>query len=85
VIRDVGPGGQYLTHMHTFKHFKQELYAPIMEERDNFSHWSSKGGLSMEQRANAKYKEILENYKKPDMDKAIRKELDAYINLVRNS
>jgi len=39
----------------------------------------------MEQRANTKYKEILENYKEPDMDEAIRKDLDAYINLVRNA
>ncbi|MBW2562598.1 MAG: trimethylamine methyltransferase family protein, partial [Deltaproteobacteria bacterium] len=85
VIRDVGPGGEYLTHMHTFKNFKQEFYAPIMEERDNFNNWSSKGGLSMEKRANAKYKEILKNYKEPDLDKAIRKDLDAYINLVRNA
>ena len=85
VIRDVGSGGEYLTHMHTFKNFKQEFYAPIMEERDNFNNWSSKGGLSMEKRANAKYKEILKSYKEPDMDEAIRKDLDAYINLVRNA
>jgi trimethylamine--corrinoid protein Co-methyltransferase len=85
VIMDVGPGGEYLTHNHTFKNFKQELHAPIMEERDNFSNWSSKGGLSMEQRAHAKYKEILENYEEPDMDKAIRKDLDAYMNIVRKA
>ncbi len=85
VIMEVGSGGEYLTHRHTFKNFKQELYAPVMEERNNYNHWHSKGGLSIEQRANAKYKEILKNYKKPDMDKAIRKDLDAYINLIRNS
>ena len=85
MIKEVGPGGEFLTNMHTFKHFKQELYAPILEERDNFDSWNSKGGLTMEQRANAKYKEILENYEEPDMDDAIRKDLDAYINSVRNA
>ncbi|MBC2705248.1 trimethylamine methyltransferase family protein [Desulfobacula sp.] len=84
-IKEVGPGGEYLTHMHTFKHFKQELYSPVIEERDNFTSWENKGSLTMEQRANARYKEILENYKKPDMDEAARKGLDAYINSIRNA
>ena len=85
VIKEVGPGGEYLTNMHTFKHFKTDLYAPIMEERDNFTSWESKGSLTMEQRANTRYKEILRNYKEPDMDGAVRKDLDAYINTIRNA
>jgi trimethylamine--corrinoid protein Co-methyltransferase len=84
VINEVGPGGEFLTHRHTFKNFKTEFYAPLMEERDNFDGWSSQGSLSMEQRANAKYKEMLENYEKPDMDDAVRKNLDKYMESVRN-
>ncbi len=83
-INQVGPGGEFLTHPHTFKHFRQEFYAPIMEERDNFDSWTRKGGMTMEQRANAKYKKILENYKEPEMDNSIRKELDTYMASVRN-
>lgn len=85
VIESVGPGGEFLTNMHTFKHFKQELYAPILEERDNFASWTGKGGITMEQRANAKYKEMLENYKEPDMDPDIRKDLDNYLTTIRNT
>ncbi len=84
VIKQVGSGGEYLTNMHTFKNFKTELYAPIMEERDNFYSWSNKGSLSMEQRANAKYKEMLENYEEPVMNDAVRKNLDKYMESVRN-
>ncbi len=84
-IKEVGPGGEYLTHMHTFKHFKQSLYTPQMEERDNFISWESKGGLTMEQRANAKYKEILKNYETPDLDGSVRKDLDDYIDAIRNT
>jgi len=85
VIKEIGPGGEYLTHGHTFKHFRQEFYAPAMEERDNFDNWTKKGCLTMEQRANARYKEILENYKEPEMDDSIRKELDTYMASVRNA
>ena len=84
-IREAGPGGEYLTHMHTFKHFKQALYTPVMDGRDNFTSWKSKGGLTMEHQANARYKKILENYEEPDMDNNIRKDIDAYINAVRNT
>lgn len=85
VIETVGSGGEYLTNMHTFQNFKQELYAPIMEERNNFDAWTGNGALTMEQRANAKYKEILENYKEPSMDDAVRKDLDTYIHSIRNT
>lgn len=77
VIRQVGPGGEYLTQMHTFQNFRKEFYAPIMEERENFANWTKKGGLTLEQRANRKWKETLERYEEPklpdDVDKALRK------------
>jgi trimethylamine---corrinoid protein Co-methyltransferase len=84
VINQVGSNGEYLTNMHTFKNFKTELYAPILEEKDNFDSWSSKGSLSMEQRANAKYKEMLENYIMPDMNDDVCKNLDKHMASVRN-
>jgi len=84
VINEVGPGGEFLTETHTFENFKTELYAPVMEERDNFDSWTDKGSLSMERRANAKYKEMLENYKEPAIDNDIRNNLDKYMESVRN-
>ena len=84
VINGVGSGGEYLTNMHTFKNFKTELYAPIMEERDNFDSWSRQGSISMEQRANTKFKEMLESYKEPIMDASVRKDIDKYMDSVRN-
>ncbi len=81
VIREVGPGGEYLTRMHTFRNFRKEFYAPQIEERENFANWQRKGSLSMEQRANRKWKEILEKYEEPklpaEIDRALRKYIDA--------
>jgi trimethylamine--corrinoid protein Co-methyltransferase len=83
-IDQVGPGGEYLTHPHTFKHFRQEFYGPTLEERDNFDSWTRKGSLTMEQRANAEFKKILKTYIEPEMDPAVRKQLDRYMAAVRN-
>lgn len=48
----------------------------MMEERQNFDTWTAKGSLSMTQRANAKYKEILAGFQAPDMGPGIQKDLD---------
>lgn len=85
VIDDVGSGGQFLTHQHTFKNFKQEFYHPMIEERDNYTSWMNKGAKSMEVKATDKYKELLENYQQPDMESNVRKCLDKYMNSVRQN
>ncbi|MEH0022558.1 MAG: trimethylamine methyltransferase family protein [Desulfobacter sp.] len=82
-ISQVGPGGEFLTNMHTFTHFKQEIYAPILEEKDNFDAWTAKGSVGIEDRANARYKEILETYSPPLMDGNVQKALDDYMETVR--
>ncbi|MBF0467628.1 MAG: trimethylamine methyltransferase family protein [Desulfamplus sp.] len=79
VIKQVGPGGEYLTNMHTFKHFKKELYSPILEEKDNFASWNSKGAVSIEKKANAKWKELLEKYKEPSLPPESEKALKSYV------
>ncbi|THB72386.1 MAG: trimethylamine--corrinoid methyltransferase [Desulfobacteraceae bacterium] len=84
-IDQVGPAGEYLTNMHTFKHFKTELHTPLMEERDNFASWTAKGSLTMEQRASSKYKELLEAYQVPEMDAETKKRLDTYMTHIRQS
>ncbi len=85
VIRQVGPGGEYLTHMHTFENCRKEFYPPVLEQRDNFDTWSKKGGLSMEKAANAKWKKILETFQEPALPEPERKALEQYMEEVRSS
>jgi trimethylamine--corrinoid protein Co-methyltransferase len=56
-----------------------------MEERRNFDAWTAKGRLSMDQQANARYKEILANFQAPDMDPGIKKDLDRYMEKIRSN
>jgi trimethylamine--corrinoid protein Co-methyltransferase len=77
LIRQVGPGGEYLTQDHTYQNFRQELYANALEEKEPFENWKQKGALSIDRRANRKWKEILEAYREPGLpeetDKALRR------------
>ncbi len=79
VIAQVGPGGEYLTNMHTFQNFRNSLYTPIIEQKETFAAWQAKGGESIEQAANRKWKEILDKYEEPAMPEDVLAELDAYI------
>ena len=79
IIKQVGPGGEYLTHKHTFQNFRKEFYAPIMEERNNFIQWTKKGSVSIEKIANQKWKDILAGYEEPSLPENIDQELRAYM------
>ena len=80
LIREVGPGGEYLTNEHTFSNFRREFYQPIIEERSNFSTWQKSGALSIEKKANAKWKEILQNYSEPELPGDIKRDLRKFVD-----
>lgn len=80
LIGEVGPGGEYLTKDHTFRHFRSEFYQPILEERSNFGTWVRGGALPSERRANAKWKEILESYREPRLPVEIERDLRNHVD-----
>ena len=79
LISDIGPGGEYLTNEHTFRNFRSEFYRPIIEERGNFAAWQSSGAMSIEKRANAKWKEILDNYTEPELPGDVERDLRKFV------
>jgi trimethylamine--corrinoid protein Co-methyltransferase len=80
LIRQVGPGGEYLTQKHTFQNFRKEIYAGILEEKESYDGWNRKGALSIDRRANRKWKEVLQAYREPqlpaDTDRALRRYIE---------
>lgn len=80
VIAQVGPGGEYLTHMHTFQNFRREFYQPLMEERGTYAMWAEGGSQSLAQRANARWKAVLESYEAPPLDPEIDTALRRYVD-----
>lgn len=61
VTHEVGPGGQFLNHKHTAKHFRSN-WSPELEDRLNYGNWVKQGSLAMRDRVNAKVRELLENH-----------------------
>ena len=80
VIKSVGPGGEYLTHEHTMRHFKTELYLPFVSLRGALPK-----GINPEQELfrniEKKREEMLSHYDQPKLPPKIFSKLKDYLVL----
>jgi len=76
VIKEVGPGGNFLAHEHTLKNFRKVEWFPKLTNRDKWSNWEAKGKMSMRQRARDEAKKILKEYHPPILSPELALELD---------
>jgi len=58
-MKEVGPGGTFLTHTHTFENFRRELWMPKLLERRNWEAWEKAGGLDIIKVAEKKVLDML--------------------------
>jgi trimethylamine--corrinoid protein Co-methyltransferase len=75
VIRQVGPGGHFLTQMHTKTHFQEEIWQPKYLNRDSPDPWAKKGGLSYEKVVTQKARDILETHQPQPLPEPVRQRL----------
>jgi trimethylamine--corrinoid protein Co-methyltransferase len=62
VIGQVGPGGNFITHRHTLKRYKEEHWFPNLIDRWAAVHWKAKGSKSLGDRANERVRAILDSH-----------------------
>lgn len=75
VIKQVGPRGEFITNRHTFSHFRTEFYQTQLSDRARVN----QDGLTIEQRANARWKKMLNEYVQPALPAEIDAALRRYI------
>jgi trimethylamine--corrinoid protein Co-methyltransferase len=80
VIREAGPGGQFLDKMHTFQHCRSELFRPLLSDRSSYTRWVDSGAASIEQTAYDRCRQLLEDYQPPDMADDIDRDLQRYVD-----
>ena len=68
LIKEVGPGGHFVSTKHTRKYMRTEHYQPTLSERDNVEDWQAKGKKDTAERARERVEEILSapGYRLPD-------------------
>ena len=78
-IKEVGVGGEYLTHERTFEHCRSEFYLPALMSRTDYESWHNAGKKTLRESATALLKKRLAEYIQPDIDADIEKKLSEYV------
>ena len=84
-IREVGPGSHFLGSTHTQENFATAFFMPAVADNSSFEQWSSEGSLDAAQRANTRWKQLIGDYERPDLDPAILEELEEFIAMRKAS
>ena len=79
-IDEVGPHGHFFGCEHTQERYRDAFYAPLLSDWRNFETWQEAGSLWAHQRANAQFKEVLNEYTLPPMDPAVHDELVDFVD-----
>ncbi|HCA27774.1 MAG TPA: trimethylamine methyltransferase, partial [Betaproteobacteria bacterium] len=78
-IREVGPGGHFLGCAHTQANFKDAFWRTNVLDYKPFEQWDQEGSHDAVQLANARVKQMLNDYRQPPIDPAKDEALRAYI------
>lgn len=77
--QEAGPGKNFLSTSHTLRHFRAANYQPDLPESGPFETWVESGSMTSEQKANIRWKEMLEAYEKPEMDASVEDALTEFV------
>jgi trimethylamine--corrinoid protein Co-methyltransferase len=82
-IKEVGIGGNYLTHPKTYEQCRSAFYLSNLVNRNGFSGWQEEGAKNITDKAAELLEERLSAYVKPDIDPQLEKDLFAYVQKTR--
>lgn len=79
VIKEVGPGGEYLTNMHTALNCREATWQPDYCYREGLEAWYSNGKKPLTDTIRERGEKLVADYAKPDMDDAVKEKLDLFV------
>ena len=83
LIKNVGPGGNFLSEFHTIKHMRSELFSSVVSDRYERSEWEQKGAKDGWTRTKEIVKKILAVHQPkrfpPPVEKSLREEFPGIV------
>ena len=79
-ITEAGAGGHFFGVQHTMSRYETAFYQPFLTDQRNFENWEEGGSRDTQTRANAIWKQLLNEYEQPPLDPAIDEELSEYVH-----
>jgi trimethylamine---corrinoid protein Co-methyltransferase len=84
VIREVGPGGNFLQHPHTAENFRKEFWVSNLMERLPWEMWNKRELKGLEARAREKARKILAQHHPEPLNSGQVREIDAIVAAATN-
>ena len=78
-FREVGPGLHYLGSAHTLANYQTAFHESQLADNNSFEQWSAEGSLEQPQRAQRRWRALLDSYQAPPLDQAIDDALAEFI------
>lgn len=78
LIHEIGPDGDFIQSRHTLQHVRDD-WAPALADRSNYSKWMDNGGTTLQKRANAKAREIVEEHRAPRLPAQVVQRLEEVV------
>jgi trimethylamine--corrinoid protein Co-methyltransferase len=75
LLREVGPGGHFVSARHTRRHMRKEQFQPRLSDRENRAVWSAAGEKSVRTRAAEKTRQILNTPAEPVIADNLRRRI----------
>ncbi|NNC78559.1 MAG: trimethylamine methyltransferase family protein [Acidimicrobiales bacterium] len=72
-------GQHFLGTAHTLANFETAFYRSSNADNNSYEQWIEDGSLTAAQRANAQWKQMLNDYEEPGLDSAIEQEMSEFI------
>jgi trimethylamine--corrinoid protein Co-methyltransferase len=84
LIKEVGPGGHFISARHTRRHMRSELYQPLLSDRENRGKWRDQGAKDVRQRAAEKVQEFLTKPPQSIIPEEVRTRIQQEISGIRS-
>jgi trimethylamine--corrinoid protein Co-methyltransferase len=79
VVTKVGAGGHFLAEPHTLERCRTEFWQPNLSDRSGIEAWWGGDQMDTAARAHQRWQTLVEEHEVPELDEAIAKELNAYV------
>lgn len=77
---ETGPGENFLSSSHTLRHYTTANFEPQISDAGPFETWAESGSLSADQRATARWQQMLNDYQQPEMKPGLRAALEDFVS-----
>ncbi len=75
VVKQVGPGGNFMAEEHTLRHMRSELFQPLLSDRQGWDRWSAAGSQDTRDRARRLARNFLKTHEPQGLTPAQEKDI----------